>query len=86
MFLRVVGCSQNCFGTSAPSAQHLKTIRELLKFRKRCKRPSLGPLKGFMSAQKVLHGSENEKRELLEGIEENNILHKGQKVQTEKMR
>ena len=42
-----------------------------------------------MSAQNVLHASENETRELQEGIKENNILPKGQindfyKVQTEK--
>ena len=34
----------------------------------------LGHLKGTVSAQKALQGSEKEKRELLEGTKENNIL------------
>ena len=34
----------------------------------------LGHLKGTVSAQKALQGSETERRELLEGTKENNIL------------
>ena len=55
-------------------SKQLGSVHVSLRLQKQRTTQDLGPLKGAMSAQKVLQGSETETRELLGGMKEYCVL------------